>query len=107
MQTFNQLGCSFSLDDFGSGFSSYRYLKDLPVSQVKIDGMFIKDMLNDGVDSAMVASINDVAKAMGMQTVGEFVENEATMAQLGKMGVDFAQGYGVAKPRPLHDFTPL
>lgn len=107
MQTFNQLGCSFSLDDFGSGFSSYRYLKDLPVSQVKIDGLFIKDMLKDGVDSAMVASINDVAKAMGMQTVGEFVENEATMAQLGKMGIDFAQGYGVAKPRPLHDFTPL
>ena len=107
MQTFNQLGCSFSLDDFGSGFSSYRYLKELPVSQVKIDGMFIKDMLNDGVDSAMVASINDVAKAMGMQTVGEFVENEATMAQLGKMGIDFAQGYGVAKPRRLFNFTPL
>lgn len=107
MRTFNRLGCSFALDDFGSGFSSYSYLKSLPVSQVKIDGMFIKDMLNDSVDTAMVASINDVAKAMGMQTVGEFVENEGTMAQLGKMGIDFAQGYGVAKPAPLRDFQPL
>lgn len=107
MRTFNRLGCSFALDDFGSGFSSYNYLKSLPVSQVKIDGMFIKDMLNDSVDTAMVASINDVAKAMGMQTVGEFVEDEGTMAQLGKMGVDFAQGYGVAKPAPLREFKPL
>lgn len=107
MRTFNRLGCSFALDDFGSGFSSYSYLKSLPVNQVKIDGMFIKDMLNDSVDTAMVASINDVAKAMGMQTVGEFVENEGTMAQLGKMGVDFAQGYSVAKPAPLREFTPL
>lgn len=107
MRTFNRLGCSFALDDFGSGFSSYNYLKSLPVSQVKIDGMFIKDMLNDSVDTAMVASINDVAKAMGMQTVGEFVEDEGTMAQLGKMGIDFAQGYGVAKPAPLREFKPL
>ena len=107
MRTFNRLGCSFALDDFGSGFSSYNYLKSLPVSQVKIDGMFIKDMLNDSVDTAMVASINDVAKAMGMQTVGEFVEDEGIMAQLGKMGVDFAQGYGVAKPAPLREFKPL
>ncbi|WDT86320.1 EAL domain-containing protein [Alteromonas sp. 009811495] len=107
MQTFNRLGCSFALDDFGSGFSSYSYLKSLPVSLVKIDGMFIKDMLNDSVDTAMVASINDVAKAMGMQTVGEFVESDAIMAQLGKMGIDFAQGYGVSKPAPLSEFTPL
>ena len=107
MRKFNRLGCTFSLDDFGSGFSSYNYLKSLPVSQVKIDGMFIKDMLNDSVDTAMVASINDVAKAMGMQTVGEFVENDAIMAQLGKMGIDFAQGYGVAKPAPLAEFKPL
>lgn len=107
MSTFNRLGCSFALDDFGSGFSSYSYLKSLPVSQVKIDGMFIKDMLNDSIDTAMVASINDVAKAMGMQTVGEFVEDESTMTQLGKMGIDFAQGYGVAKPAPLRNFQPL
>ncbi|MEC8417780.1 MAG: EAL domain-containing protein, partial [Pseudomonadota bacterium] len=107
MRTFNRLGCTFALDDFGSGFSSYSYLKSLPVSQVKIDGMFIKDMLNDSVDTAMVASINDVAKAMGMQTVGEFVESDAIMIELGKIGIDFAQGFGVAKPAPLKDFTPL
>jgi EAL domain-containing protein (putative c-di-GMP-specific phosphodiesterase class I) len=69
--------------------------------------MFIKDMLNDSVDTAMVASINDVAKAMGMQTVGEFVESDAIMIELGKIGIDFAQGFGVAKPAPLKDFTPL
>lgn len=107
MQTFNELGCSFALDDFGSGFSSYSYLKHLPVDIVKIDGAFIKDMLTDPVDAAMVASIKDVAKAMGMQTVAEFVESDATMAQLGKIGIDYAQGFGVAHPSPLNEFTPL
>ncbi|WP_246601191.1 putative bifunctional diguanylate cyclase/phosphodiesterase [Alteromonas antoniana] len=107
MRTFRQLGCKFALDDFGSGFSSYTYLKHLPVDCVKIDGSFIKDMLNDPVDAAMVSSIKDVAKAIGMETVGEFVENEATMAQLGRMGVDYAQGYGVAMPAPLEEYKPL
>lgn len=107
MRTFRQLGCKFALDDFGSGFSSYTYLKHLPVDCVKIDGSFIKDMLNDPVDAAMVSSIKDVAKAIGMETVGEFVENEATMAQLGRMGVDYAQGYGVAMPTPLDEYKPL
>ena len=107
MQTFNELGCSFALDDFGSGFSSYSYLKHLPVDIVKIDGAFIKDMLTDPVDAAMVASIKDVAKAMGMQTVAEFVESDATMAQLGKIGIDYAKGFGVAHPTPLNEFKPL
>jgi len=107
MRTFSNLGCVFALDDFGSGFSSYRYLKSLPVDIVKIDGNFIKDMLEDPVDEAMVASIKDVAKAMGMLTVGEYVESEATMAQLGKMGIDFAQGFSVAAPAPLLEFKPL
>lgn len=107
MRTFKQLGCQFALDDFGSGFSSYTHLKHLPVNMVKIDGSFIRDMLNDPVDLAMVSSIKDVAKALGMQTVGEFVESEATMVQLGKMGVDYAQGYGIAHPAPLAQFSPL
>ena len=107
MRTFSKLGCVFALDDFGSGFSSYRYLKNLPVHIIKIDGSFIKDMLNDPVDSAMVASINDVASAMNILTVAEFVSSEATMAQLGKMGIDFAQGFSVAKPAPLIKFKPL
>ncbi|QJR81192.1 EAL domain-containing protein [Alteromonas pelagimontana] len=107
ISTFQQLGCQFALDDFGSGFSSYSYLKHLPVSCVKIDGSFIKDMLHDPVDMVMVSSINDVAKAIGMTTVAEFVEDDATLTLLGKMGIDFAQGYGVAKPHPLNDFKPL
>ena len=105
INTFHKLGCLFALDDFGSGFSSYNYLKNLPVNQIKIDGSFVKDILVDPVDMAMVNSINDVAKAMGIETVAEFVESAEIMVKLGKMGVDFAQGYGVAKPHALSDFT--
>jgi diguanylate cyclase (GGDEF)-like protein/PAS domain S-box-containing protein len=104
INTFHKLGCLFALDDFGSGFSSYNYLKNLPVDQVKIDGSFVKDILVDPVDMAMVNSIKDVAKAMGMETVAEFVESTEIMVELGKMGVDFAQGYGVAKPHELANF---
>ena len=105
IHTFQKLGCLFALDDFGSGFSSFNYLKNLPVDQVKIDGSFVKDILVDPIDMTMVNSINDVAKAMGMETVAKFVESTEIMVELGKMGVDFAQGYGVAKPRALTDFT--
>jgi diguanylate cyclase (GGDEF)-like protein/PAS domain S-box-containing protein len=105
INTFHKLGCLFALDDFGSGFSSYSYLKNLPVDQVKINGSFVKDILVDPVNMAMVNSIKDVAKAMGMETVAEFVESTEIMVELGKMGVDFAQGYGVAKPHALADFT--
>ncbi|MGS2721425.1 EAL domain-containing protein [Paraglaciecola aestuariivivens] len=106
INTFKQLGCMFALDDFGSGFSSYNYLKNLPVDQVKIDGGFVKDILIDPIDMAMVNSINEVAKAMGMQTVAEFVESSEIMIELGKMGVDYAQGYGIAKPQSLLEFNP-
>jgi EAL domain-containing protein (putative c-di-GMP-specific phosphodiesterase class I) len=104
IKTFKQLGCTFALDDFGSGFSSYGYLKRLPVQYVKIDGAFVRDLITDPIDSAMVRSINDVAKAMGMETVAEFVENAEVRVQLGKMGVDYAQGYGIAMPSPLLEF---
>lgn len=107
MRTFKQLGCKFALDDFGSGFSSYANLKNLPVDCVKIDGSFVREILTNSVDLVMVSSIKDIAQAMGMETVGEFVENDAIMTQLGKMGVDYAQGYGVAKPQPLKSFTAL
>ena len=105
INTFHKLGCLFALDNFGNGFSSYNYLKNLPVDQIKIDGSFVKDILVDPVDMAMVNSIKDVAKAMGIETVAEFVESTEIMVELGKMGVDFAQGYGVAKPHALADFT--
>jgi EAL domain-containing protein (putative c-di-GMP-specific phosphodiesterase class I) len=105
INTFHKLSCLFALDDFGSKFSSYNYLKNLPVDLVKIDGSFVKDMLVDPVNMPMVNSINDVAKAMGMKTVAEFVESTEIMVELGKMGVDFAQEYGIAKPHSLTDFT--
>ncbi|WP_100643498.1 EAL domain-containing protein [Alteromonas facilis] len=107
IKTFSQLGCKFALDDFGSGFSSYGYLKQLPVQYVKIDGAFVRDLLSDPIDLAMVRSINDVAKAIGMETVAEFVENSEIKMQLGKMGVDYAQGYGISMPAPLDEYAPF
>ncbi|MFT6267515.1 MAG: diguanylate cyclase (GGDEF)-like protein/PAS domain S-box-containing protein [Alphaproteobacteria bacterium] len=105
MHKFKRLGCTFALDDFGSGFSSYGYLKDLPVDFVKIDGHFIRDILHDPIDLAMVTSIKDVAVAMNIKTVAEFVETPEIMVQIGKMGVDFAQGYCIAKPEPLTSYA--
>jgi len=102
---FKKLGCTFALDDFGTGFSSYSYLKNLPVDFVKIDGNFIRDILNDPIDLAMVTSIKDIAEAMSIKTVAEFVETKDIMVQLGKMGVDFAQGFCIAEPDRLDNFT--
>jgi diguanylate cyclase (GGDEF)-like protein/PAS domain S-box-containing protein len=97
------LGCRFALDDFGSGLSSFGYLKNLPVDYLKIDGMFVKDMIDDPIDKAMVKSINDIGHVMGMKTIAEFVENKAIMEQLNEIGVDYAQGYGIGKPEPFND----
>jgi len=96
-------GCEFALDDFGSGLSSFGYLKNMPVDYVKIDGDFIRDILKDPIDLAMVRSINDIGHLMGKKTIAEFVENDAIKEQLQQLGVDFAQGYGIAKPCPLED----
>jgi diguanylate cyclase (GGDEF)-like protein/PAS domain S-box-containing protein len=96
-------GCFFSLDDFGSGLSSFAYLKSLPVDFLKIDGLFVKDILHDKVDRAMVESINSVGHVMGKKTIAEFVENREILDQLDLLGVDYAQGYGIAKPVPLDD----
>jgi diguanylate cyclase (GGDEF)-like protein/PAS domain S-box-containing protein len=99
---FRNLGCKFALDDFGSGFSSYGYLKNFPVDFVKIDGSFVRDLLIDPFDCAIVQSIHDIARAMKIQTVAEYVENMEICHKLTEMGIDFAQGYGLAKPRPLY-----
>lgn len=106
MDDFKKLGCTFALDDFGTGFSSYSYLKNLPVDYLKIDGNFIRDILNDKIDLAMVTSIRDVAEAMKIKTVAEFVESKDIMVQIAKLGVDYAQGFYIAKPEPLLHYSP-
>ena len=106
MNLFDELrkrGCAFSLDDFGSGLSSFSYLKNLPVDCVKIDGAFVKDMLTDEVDRAMVESINRIGHLIGIMTIAEFVENKELEKLLRKIGVDFVQGNGIAKPMPLKE----
>lgn len=94
-------GCRFALDDFGSGLSSFGYLKTLDVDFLKIDGMFVKGMLGDAVDYAMVKSINEIGHVMGIRTIAEFVENAEIMAAVEGLGVNFAQGYAVSRPQPL------
>lgn len=94
-------GCSFAIDDFGSGFSSFDYLKKLPVEYLKIEGSFVRDITNDQIGRAMVKSINEIGQLMGKKTIAEFVEDDATLNELRKLGVDYAQGYGIGKPKEL------
>lgn len=97
-------GCTFSIDDFGVGFSSFDYLKRLPVDYVKIDGSFVKEIERSPSDLAMVRSINEIAHALGRRTIAEYVETSSIRARLVDMGVDYVQGFGVQKPRRLGDW---
>ena len=101
------LGCRFALDDFGSGLSSFGYLKRLPLDFLKIDGLFVRDMLNDPVDLAMVRTINDVARVLKLQTIAEWVEDEATLDALKSIGIDYAQGFHVSKPTLVSELLPF
>lgn len=103
MTTIKGIGCRFALDDFGSGLSSFEYLKKLPVDYLKIDGTFVKDILDEEVDLAFVRSINDVSKVMGKFTIAEFVESKMILEKLRELGVDYAQGYGICYPTPFGD----
>jgi len=101
MRELKQQGVRFALDDFGSGLSSFAYLKNLPIDSVKIDGTFIKDILEEPIDRAMVEAIRHIGSVMGIKTIAEFVESEAILQQLHEIGVDMVQGYHIEKPRPL------
>jgi len=107
MQTLKAVGCRFALDDFGSGLSSFAYLKTLPVDFLKIDGLFVKDIADDPTDLAMVKSINEIGHTMGKQTIAEFVESEAILEKLRppNIGIDYAQGYHIGRPKPIDELV--
>lgn len=101
--TLKRLGCRFALDDFGVGFSSFYYLKHLPVDYLKIDGSFIRNLPHDPVDQHLVKAIVEVARGLQKQTIAEFVSDEETVRLLRQYGVDYAQGYHIGRPRPLDE----
>ncbi len=97
----HRLGCSFSVDDFGSGFSSFAYLKDLPADYIKLDGSFIQNLHKDTIDQALVKAMIQVIQALGKKAVAEYVENEEILEILKSMGIDFVQGYHIGHPIPV------
>jgi diguanylate cyclase (GGDEF)-like protein/PAS domain S-box-containing protein len=101
MREFKAMGCRFSLDDFGTGMSSFAYLKHLPVDTLKIAGMFVKDMANDPMDHAIVDAINRISHILGIETVAEGMEEPATLDAVARLGIDFAQGFYIAEPEAL------
>ena len=101
ISTLKQIGCQFALDDFGSGLSSFSYLMNLPVDYLKIDGSFVKNISNDPISQAIVEGFNAIAHAMDLKTIAEFVEDEDILERLRTIGVDYAQGYAIARPVPL------
>ena len=103
MTALRKIGCHFSLDDFGAGLSSFSYFKTLPIDYLKIDGQFIREILDDEASSAIVEAITRMSHTMGLKTIAEYVEKNSIKKHLEKIGVDYAQGYGIALPRPLAD----
>jgi|GEM_PF-906498 len=101
IEKLKKLGCSIALDDFGSGMCSLTYLKNLPVDYLKIDGSFIQNIVDDHVDYATVECFNHISKIMKIRTIAEFVENDAILQKLEEIGIDYAQGYGIERPKPL------
>jgi diguanylate cyclase (GGDEF)-like protein/PAS domain S-box-containing protein len=100
IQDLKNLGCKFALDDFGVGFSSFTYLRELPADHIKIDGSFVRNLDQDPINQALVRSIHEMARALDKKTIAEFVENEAILHILQEIGVDYAQGYYLGRPIP-------
>jgi Amt family ammonium transporter len=107
MRELKTRGCRFALDDFGSGLSSFMYLKTLPVDYLKIDGQFVENVACDPIDRSMVEAISQVGRAMGILTIAEKVESEEVLLELGRLGIAFAQGFHIAMPKPVKDFPYL
>ncbi len=107
MSALKDYNCQFALDDFGSGMSSFTYLKNLPVDYLKIEGSIVSDMINDQIDHAMVAAINQIGRVMKIKTIAEHVESTATLEQLKTIGVDYAQGYHIDEPFPIEDISTI
>jgi diguanylate cyclase (GGDEF)-like protein/PAS domain S-box-containing protein len=107
MRELKTRGCHFALDDFGSGLSSFMYLKTLPVDYLKIDGQFIENVTRDPVDRSMVEAISQIGKAMGIHTIAERVESIEVLQELGRLGIGFAQGFYIAEPRSTLEFPYL
>ncbi|MEG3835444.1 MULTISPECIES: EAL domain-containing protein [unclassified Microcoleus] len=105
MGELKKIGCCFALDDFGSGLSSFAYLMNLPVDYLKIDGAFVKNISHNLISQALVEGFNGIAHAMNLETIAEFVEDETILEKLREIGVDYAQGYGIARPVPIN-FNP-
>ncbi len=105
MRELKARGCKFALDDFGTGLSSFMYLKTLPVDYLKIDGQFISHVADDAVDRSMVEAIGKVGKALGIETVAECVESQAVLDELQRIGIDYAQGYYLARPEPIEKLS--
>jgi EAL domain-containing protein (putative c-di-GMP-specific phosphodiesterase class I) len=103
-----RLGCRFALDEFGSGLSSFGCSKDLHIDYIKIDGGFVKDMMQDELDAAMVRAINDIGHLIGARTIAEFVESDEILASLTRLGVDYGHGHFISTPRPIEElFKPV
>ena len=103
LETLTELGCRFALDDFGVGFTSFAYLKQLPVDYIKIDGAFIRNLSRHSDDRFLVKAMAEVSRGLGKKTVAEFVEQEACLDLLRRYGVDLAQGYFIGRPQPWTD----
>ncbi|MEJ2425230.1 MAG: EAL domain-containing protein, partial [Candidatus Thiodiazotropha sp.] len=106
MRELREIGCRFALDDFGSGLSSFGYLKNLPIDYLKIDGMFIKDIQSNPMDRGMVEAIKTVADTMHLPTIAEFVESNEVLEILSQIGIDYAQGFGIGAPQAIETFFP-